>query len=147
MIEISHLQKSFKKPGIRNVKVEVLRDISLTIDANMIFSIIGPNGAGKSTTLKILMGFLRPTVNVDVQLSDVVAIDSFRFTFAGKSMGAGVEGSARTEVSDEGTKTLVKMEGTVETTGLLKKVSDSKTEAAVSGFLDNYFTSVERANR
>ena len=98
-------------------------------------------------SMKIKMGFLRPTVNVDVQLSDVVAIDSFRFAFAGKSMGAGVEGSALAELSAAGTKTQVKMEGTVETTGLLKKVSDSKTEAAVSGFLDDYFASVEHVNR
>lgn len=62
MIEISHLQKSFKKSGIRNVQIEVLKDVSLTIENNKIFSIVGPNGAGKSTTLKILMGFLHPTM-------------------------------------------------------------------------------------
>jgi hypothetical protein len=37
------------------------------------------------------------------------------------------------------------MAGTVETSGLLKKISDSKVEAAVSSFLDSYFASVEKA--
>ncbi|MDA1279484.1 MAG: SRPBCC domain-containing protein [Chloroflexi bacterium] len=98
-------------------------------------------------SMKIKMGFLRPTVSVDVQLSDVATNHSFRSTAAGKSMGAGLEGSARVTISDAGTATFVRMAGTVETTGLLKKVPDSKINTAVSGFLDDYFASVERHHR
>ena len=99
-------------------------------------------------SMKISMGFLRPTVNADAQLSDVELHQSFTINLSGKSMGAGVEGSAEVTLStlpaDEGT-TRVSMAGTVETSGLLKKIPDSKVEAAVSSFLDSYFASVEKA--
>jgi hypothetical protein len=36
------------------------------------------------------------------------------------------------------------MIGTVQTSGLLAKIADSKIESAVTGFLDEYFASVER---
>lgn len=41
-------------------KVEVLKNINLTINKGEIISIVGPNGAGKSTLAKLLCGFLRP---------------------------------------------------------------------------------------
>ncbi len=112
-------------------------------------------------SMRISMGFLRPTVNVDVRLSDVNPEDSFRFEFVGKAMGAGVEGAAtvslnaggnphRSPVRGQGSgptrSARVRMTGSVRTSGLLKRVSDSKVEAAVTGFLDEYFASVEQAN-
>ena len=104
-------------------------------------------------SMKISMGFLRPTVNVDVQLSDVNPKDSFKFEFEGKAMGAGIEGAATVSLSSRGNpsvgsnrSTQVSMTGSVHTSGLLKKVSDSKIQAAVTGFLNEYFASVERAN-
>ena len=108
-------------------------------------------------SMKISMGFLRPTVNVDVRLSDVNPKDSFKFEFDGKAMGAGIEGAATVSLNsgenphgnpegDSTRSTRVKMTGTVHTSGLLKKVSDSKIQAAVTGFLDEYFASVERAS-
>ena len=102
-------------------------------------------------SMKIKMGFLRPTVNVDVQLSNVQPHDSFRVEYAGKAMGAGVEGAAETSMTpgvDLGrgeSTTQVRVAGRVSTSGLLNKVSDSKIEAAVTGFLDEYFAGVERA--
>lgn len=36
-------------------------DVSLKIVRNSIYGLLGPNGAGKSTTLKMIVGFLRPT--------------------------------------------------------------------------------------
>ena len=102
-------------------------------------------------SMKIPMGFLRPTVNVDIQLSDIRPQDSFDFEFSGKAMGAGIEGTARVSLGSvdganagPGPPTRVRISGSVHTSGLLKKVSDSKVEAAVTGFLDEYFTSVER---
>ena len=87
-------------------------------------------------------------MNADAQLSDVELHQSFTINLSGKSMGAGVAGSAEVTLStlpaDEGT-TRVAMVGTVETSGLLKKIPDSKVEAAVSSFLDSYFASVEKA--
>jgi len=40
--------------------MEVLRDISLSVNSGEIVSIIGPNGAGKSTVMKTVFGLLRP---------------------------------------------------------------------------------------
>lgn len=104
-------------------------------------------------SIKISMGFLRPTVNVDVQLSNISPTSSFRFEFSGKSMGAGVEGAVAVALNQdespnaESTQvTRVRMTGAVQTSGLLRTVADSKLEAAAAGFLDEYFGSVERAN-
>lgn len=38
-----------------------IRNVNLTVDRGEIFGFLGPNGAGKSTTLRILLGFLKPT--------------------------------------------------------------------------------------
>jgi branched-chain amino acid transport system ATP-binding protein len=42
-------------------KIEVLHDVSLTIERGQIVTLIGANGAGKSTLLKTISGLLRPT--------------------------------------------------------------------------------------
>ena len=40
--------------------IEVIKDISLTLERKEFLGIIGPNGAGKSTLLRILCGILKP---------------------------------------------------------------------------------------
>ena len=40
--------------------LQILRDISLTVDQGEYVALVGPNGAGKSTTLKTIAGLLRP---------------------------------------------------------------------------------------
>jgi ABC-2 type transport system ATP-binding protein len=45
----------------KNMKVDVLNDISFTINEGEFVGYIGPNGAGKSTTIKLLTGILYPT--------------------------------------------------------------------------------------
>ena len=40
--------------------MQVLTDVSMTIDEGEIVSIIGPNGAGKSTFMKTIFGLLKP---------------------------------------------------------------------------------------
>lgn len=99
-------------------------------------------------SMKISMGFLRPTVKANVQLSDVVKLEAFNISLSGKSMGAGVDGTAAVHFSeitgDVGT-TRVVMSGNVSTSGLLKKVKDDKIENAAKGFLESYFSSVEQA--
>ena len=51
MIEVSHISKTFQKD---TVEVQVLRDISLTIQEGEFVSIMAPSGMGKSTLLNIL---------------------------------------------------------------------------------------------
>jgi len=36
-------------------------DLGLTVGAGEVFALLGPNGAGKSTTIRLLMGFSRPS--------------------------------------------------------------------------------------
>jgi branched-chain amino acid transport system ATP-binding protein len=38
--------------------IQILHDVSLSVNEGEVVSIIGPNGAGKSTTFKVIMGFI-----------------------------------------------------------------------------------------
>lgn len=58
-IAIRDLVKTYS--GKKRVKVEALKNLSLTVGAGEVFGFLGPNGAGKSTTIKCLVGLLRPT--------------------------------------------------------------------------------------
>ena len=42
-------------------RVIAVDGLNLTIQRGEVFGLLGPNGSGKTTTLKLLMGFLRPT--------------------------------------------------------------------------------------
>lgn len=50
-INVVHLNKSFGD-------VQVLYDLSFSVEKGSIFGFLGPNGSGKSTTIKILCGLL-----------------------------------------------------------------------------------------
>ncbi len=41
--------------------LHILKDVSLTINANEIFALVGANGAGKSTTIRTISGILKNT--------------------------------------------------------------------------------------
>lgn len=53
LLQAAGLEKSFGG-------VQAVRDISLTIPADVVFAIIGPNGAGKSTLLNLMSGLYQP---------------------------------------------------------------------------------------
>ena len=42
-------------------QLEIVRNVSLTIDSNKFVVITGPNGSGKSTLAKLIAGILTPT--------------------------------------------------------------------------------------
>jgi lipoprotein-releasing system ATP-binding protein len=58
---VSHLTKSYPTPA---APLEVLRDVSLTMDRGESVAIIGPSGSGKSTLLNILGTLDRPTSGI-----------------------------------------------------------------------------------
>jgi ABC-2 type transport system ATP-binding protein len=53
-IETEALTKNFWR-------VEALRNISVEVPAQAIYSLVGPNGAGKTTLIKVLMNIIRPS--------------------------------------------------------------------------------------
>jgi len=57
---ISSLSKAFSRDDSTDT-VDVLSDISLTIEAGSFVSIIGPSGCGKSTLLRLIAGLATPT--------------------------------------------------------------------------------------
>jgi ABC-2 type transport system ATP-binding protein len=57
-IVISNLTKSY---GAHKKKVDVVKNLSLTIKKGSVFGFIGPNGAGKTSTIKMLVGLSQPT--------------------------------------------------------------------------------------
>jgi ABC-2 type transport system ATP-binding protein len=42
-------------------QVVALDNLSLEVDRGEVFGLLGPNGSGKTTTIRVLLGFLRPT--------------------------------------------------------------------------------------
>jgi gliding motility-associated transport system ATP-binding protein len=55
MIEVTHLQKRFGQ-------LLAVDDISFRVVPGEILGFLGPNGAGKSTTMKMITGFIAPTM-------------------------------------------------------------------------------------
>jgi ABC-2 type transport system ATP-binding protein len=56
---LTGVSKRFRTSWGKNVVA--LCDVSFTVGRGEIFGLLGPNGAGKSTTLKILLGFMKPS--------------------------------------------------------------------------------------
>lgn len=59
-INTTDLCKTYRV-GFWGRRVEVLRNLTLEVQAGEIFGYLGPNGAGKSTTIKLLLGLVQPT--------------------------------------------------------------------------------------
>ena len=54
MIEFREVSKRFGK-------IEALRGVSFKIPVKTVTAFLGPNGAGKTTSMKLIMGFLKPS--------------------------------------------------------------------------------------
>lgn len=59
ILEVNHLSKSY---GYRNNKVQVLNNISFSVDQGEFVGIMGPSGAGKSTLLNTISTITLPTI-------------------------------------------------------------------------------------
>ena len=55
MITVNHLIHKYNENTILN-------DVSFSQDKGTVTAIIGPSGSGKTTLIKLLCGFIRPTV-------------------------------------------------------------------------------------
>jgi ABC-2 type transport system ATP-binding protein len=58
-----------RAPGVR-----ALEDLTIEVRPGEIFGFLGPNGAGKSTAIRLLLGFLHPTVG----RASILGFDSVR---------------------------------------------------------------------
>jgi ABC-2 type transport system ATP-binding protein len=55
-------------------QVVAIDHLSLEIDRGEVFGLLGPNGSGKTTTIRVLLGFLRPTAG----RATIAGFDSWR---------------------------------------------------------------------
>ena len=66
VIETNGLTKHYGSarfpPRRRHDEVRALQDLTIDVREGEIFGFLGPNGAGKTTAIRLLLGFLRPTL-------------------------------------------------------------------------------------
>lgn len=55
MLTVEHLQKTYNTGG---KPLEVLRDVSFTVETGQFVTVVGPSGAGKTTLLRCMAGLL-----------------------------------------------------------------------------------------
>lgn len=68
VIQFKNVSKHFED-GIVPKKIQVLNDVSFTIEPGSTYAFLGPNGAGKTTTIKLILNFLQPSSG-DIKIFD-----------------------------------------------------------------------------
>ena len=67
-----------------SVDIDVLRDLSLAVEAGRITGLIGLNGAGKSTVMKAICGFLKPKAgHIIYEGEDITGLAQHRLSARG----------------------------------------------------------------
>lgn len=86
ILEVNHLGKSY---GYRNNKVQVLNNISFSVDQGEFVGIMGPSGAGKSTLLSTISTIALPTIGtVQIDGQDILKMrDNQISDFRRKKLG------------------------------------------------------------
>lgn len=73
MLTVEHLQKSYSTGG---AALEVLRDVSFTVEEGHFVTVVGPSGAGKTTLLRCMAGLLTRTGGTVTLTSTGKIVDS-----------------------------------------------------------------------
>ncbi|MBP7340934.1 MAG: ABC transporter ATP-binding protein [Smithellaceae bacterium] len=58
--DMAHPMVDVKNLSVRFGRIAAVRDVSLCVEAGVIFGLVGSDGAGKSSVLRLLAGMLRP---------------------------------------------------------------------------------------
>ena len=86
ILEVNHLSKSY---GYRNNKVQVLNNISFSVEQGEFVGIMGPSGAGKSTLLNAISTITLPTTGtVQIDGQDILKMRNNQISdFRRKELG------------------------------------------------------------
>ena len=60
-VKTAGLSKRYRAGWLNRREVNALEPLTLEVRPGEVFGLLGPNGSGKTTTLKLLLGFLRPS--------------------------------------------------------------------------------------
>jgi sodium transport system ATP-binding protein len=71
MIEVSHVSKQY----LHNINV--VNDVTFTVETNRIYGLLGPNGAGKTTLMQMIATLLKPTSGI-ITVCGMNAVDQAR---------------------------------------------------------------------
>jgi len=71
---VNHVNKAYVAPGSNSVRIEILRDVSMSVNEGEIVSLIGPTGCGKTTLLRIIDGLV-PLDSGEVLVNDKIVKD------------------------------------------------------------------------
>jgi lipoprotein-releasing system ATP-binding protein len=87
ILKAENISKSFKKNNAS--KLQILKDVSLTIESKKITMIVGASGAGKSTLLHILSGLDKPdTGNVFIKDTNIFKLNDEKLSkFRNQNIG------------------------------------------------------------